>query len=102
MKKTILIALAACGLMTVQAQKAYETPGFFDNWSVGVDGGLTTPISNHAFFGDMRGAFGLHLKKQVTPVIGVGFEGLLGVNTSSWNKKTRHKRSWFIRYQSGI
>lgn len=87
MKKTILIALAACGLMTAQAQKAYETPGFFDNWSVGVDGGLTTPISNHAFFGDMRGAFGLHLKKQVTPVLGVGFEGLLGVNTSSWNKK---------------
>ncbi len=87
MKKTILIALAACGLMTAQAQKAYETPGFFDNWSVGVDGGLTTPISNHAFFGDMRGAFGLHLQKQVTPVIAIGFEGIAGVNTSSWNQK---------------
>ena len=87
MKKTILIALAACGLMTAQAQKAYETPRFFDNWSVGIDGGLTTPISNHAFFGDMRGAFGLHLQKQVTPVIAIGFEGILGVNTSSWNKK---------------
>ena len=87
MKKIVLIALAACGLMTAQAQKAYETPGFFDNWSVGVDGGVTTPISNHAFFGDMRGAFGLHLQKQVTPVVAIGFEGVLGVNTSSWNKK---------------
>ena len=87
MKKIVLIALAACGLMTAQAQqKAYEAPGFFDNWSIGVDGGVTTPISNHAFFGDMRGAFGLHLQKQVTPVVAVGFEGVLGVNTSSWNK----------------
>ncbi len=87
MKKSILIALAACGLMTAQAQKAYETPGFFDNWSVGVDGGVTTPLKNHAFFGDMRGVFGLHLQKQVTPVVAVGFEGTLGVNTSSWSEK---------------
>ncbi len=88
MKKILLIALAACGLMSVQAQKAYEIPGFLDNWSIGLDGGVTTPLAKgHAFFGDMRGTFGLHIQKQVTPVVAIGVESAFGVNTSSWNSR---------------
>ena len=90
MKKVFILAAAACAVIGAQAQetKAFVAPGFFDNWSVGIDGGATTPLAkHHAFFGDMRGAFGLHIQKQVSPVVAVGVEGALAVNTSSWSQK---------------
>ena len=34
MKKVILTALAAVGMMTAQAQDAYMAPSFGDNWSI--------------------------------------------------------------------
>lgn len=77
------MAAIAAGAMTVSAQTALESPRFFSNWSMGLDGGVTTPTTNHAFFGDMRGLAGLHIQKQVTPAFAVGVEGLFGVNTSS-------------------
>ena len=70
MKKiTLLVATIALGAMSASAQ-AVEQPAFCDNWSIGVDGGVTTPMSHHAFFGAMRGIVGLHVAKQVTPVFG--------------------------------
>lgn len=83
MKKTLLTAVLALGALTAAAQ-AYEQPKFFDNWSIGLDGGAATPLTHHAFFGDMRGVFGAHIQKQVTPAFALGAEGLAGVNTSSW------------------
>ena len=32
----------------------------------------------------MRGAFGLHVEKQISPAFALGVEGLAGINTSSW------------------
>lgn len=32
----------------------------------------------------MRGAFGMHIQKQLTPAVAMGVEGLAGINTSSW------------------
>lgn len=83
MKKTLLSAVLALGALTAAAQ-AYEQPKFFDNWSIGLDGGAATPLTHHAFFGSMRGVFGAHIQKQITPAFAVGVEGLAGVNTSSW------------------
>lgn len=84
MKKTFLLALAALGMVTAQAQQAVETPSFGDNWSVGLDGGVATPLKGHSFFQDMRGQVGLHIQKQITPVFALGVEANAGVNTSSW------------------
>lgn len=83
MKKSIILAAFAFGAMTASAQ-AIEQPKFFDNWSIGLDGGVTTPMKHHAFFGSMRGLVGLHLDKQITPAFKLGVEGQFGVNTSSW------------------
>ena len=85
MKKMFLIAVAAASMMTAQAQQALEATNFGSNWSVGIDGGVTTPMKGHAFFGSMRGAFGLHVEKQISPAFALGVEGLAGVNTSSWD-----------------
>lgn len=89
MKKLIFCAIAAMTAFAANAQTAFYTPSFGDNWSIGLDGGVTTPLArHHAFFGDMRGAFGLHIQKQISPVFALGVEGSLGVNTSSWASKT--------------
>lgn len=85
MKKILLVAAAALGMLSAQAQQALEYSNFGQNWSVGVDGGVTTPMVGHAFWGSMRGTFGLHVNKQVSPLFGFGIEGSAAVNTSSWN-----------------
>lgn len=83
MKKVILTAALALGSMAAASAQAIEAPGFFDNWSAGVKGGVTTPLSNHPFFKSMRPVVGLDLGKQVTPTFRVGAEGLFGINTSN-------------------
>lgn len=51
MKKAILTAALALGTMSaINAQQAIETPKFFDNWSAGIRGGVTTPITGYPFF----------------------------------------------------
>lgn len=91
MKKMILTAVSAMAVIASQAQTAYETPSFSDNWQIGLDGGVTTPLAkHHAFFGDMRGAAGLHIQKQLSPAFALGVEGYWAVNTSSWTGRHRH------------
>ncbi len=84
MKKSIVFAAVALGAISASAQQALEQPKFSDNWSIGLDGGVTTPLTHHAFFGSMRGLVGLHVDKQITPAFALGVEGQFGVNTSSW------------------
>lgn len=84
MKKALILAIASVGIMTAQAQQAYVAPSFDQNWSFGLDGGLTTTVTGHAFIPNMRGAAGLHLQKQLNPNFALGVEGVWGVNTSSW------------------
>ncbi len=84
MKKIILTTALALGSMSVvSAQQAIETPKFGDNWSLGLKGGVTTPLSNHAFFGSMRPVVGLQLDKRITPTFRLGAEGLFAINTSN-------------------
>lgn len=86
MKKSLLLVAIALGAISASAQ-GVEQPKFFDNWSLGVNGGVTTPLHGQAFFGSMRGLVGIDLRKQVTPAFGVGVEGQFGVNTSSWDNR---------------
>ncbi|MBP3298662.1 MAG: OmpA family protein [Muribaculaceae bacterium] len=99
MKKMLLTAaLIAGGLMSANAQQAMVQPGFFDNWSIGLDGGVTTPLNHAAFWGDMRGVVGLNLKKQITPVFGLGVEGAWAVNTSSWRGQIHSTTAFDSQY----
>ena len=102
MKKTLLsaAAIALFGAAVANAQ-AIEQPGLFDNVSIGLDGGVTTPVNNGPFFGSMRGAAGIHIAKQITPVFGLGVEGIFGVNTSSWNG-FRHSSTAFDNSYVGV
>lgn len=87
MKKfiTFIVALVcAITSTTMSAQPTVEGSKFFDNWSIGLDGGVVTPLNHGSFFGNMRGVAGLEVRKEITPVIGLGLEGQWSVNTSSW------------------
>ena len=86
MKKFIFMIVALMGMvMSVNAQTV-ESSRFTDNWSVGLKGGAVTPLNHSAFWGDMRGVVGLELKKEVTPIFGLGVEGEWTVNTSAWSR----------------
>ena len=90
--KKILIAAACVGcLASANAQDVIERPTFADNWSIGLDAGVTTPLKGHSFFGNMRGNFGLHVDKQISPLFGIGAEAAWGVNTSTVNGGLRSK-----------
>lgn len=82
MKKVILLAAVALGAMSAQAQQAVEAPKFFDNWSVSLVGGGTTPIEEISEIGKVRGIVGIEIEKQVTPILALGLEGNWGINTS--------------------
>ncbi len=85
MKKFILVAAIALGFgaMSSQAQTVLESK-FFDNWSFTLKGGMTSPLKGHGFWGNSRGIAGVELRKQITPIFGLGVEGEATVNTSSW------------------
>lgn len=99
MKKTLLcVALIAGGIASASAQQAMVQPKFGDNWSIGLDGGVTTPLNRGAFFGNMRGIVGLHLQKQITPAFALGVEGLWGINTSSWRNEVHSSTAFDSQY----
>lgn len=88
MKKLLLLSsLMVAGAFAASAQ-AIESPALYDNLSIGVQGGVTTPLTHHPFFKSMRPVVGLTLDKQITPTFAVGAEGQFAINTSSWKGRT--------------
>ena len=83
MKKGI-VCLLFSGLVVchTNAQTAVEGNKFLDNWSIGISAGGTTPLTHHAFFGNMRPITGIELNKQLTPIFGFGLEAVGSFNTS--------------------
>ncbi len=99
MKKTLIAAaaIAAFGAMSASAQ-VVEQPKFFDNWQIGAEGGVTTPMNHHPFFGSMRGLAGIHIGKQITPTYGMGVEASAAVNTSSWKGRVHSSTAFDNSY----
>ncbi len=99
MKKTIIAAaaIASIGALSANAQTV-EQPSFGDNWSIGIEGGVTTPMSHNPFFGGMRPVIGLHLGKQLTPVVGVGVEYNAAINTSNWAGRIHSSNAFDQQY----
>lgn len=80
MKKAIPLFLLSAMSLSATAQKALYENKFFDNWSVGLRGGAATPAAHSAFFGGARPVYGVEVGKQLTPVFGLGFQGMAGNN----------------------
>lgn len=84
MKKTIILSVLALGALAINAQTVVvKGGGFWDNWSMGVQGGATMKMSGEGFFKSARPAFGLTLGKQWTPILGMDIQGMGYVNTTN-------------------
>ena len=84
MKKTILLAVFTLGALSINAQTAVvEGGGFWDNWSMGLQGGATMKMSGSGFFKSARPAFGLTIGKQWTPILGTDIQGMGYINTTN-------------------
>ena len=86
MKKILLTLALIMGFVATQAQVTLEGSKFTDNWSLTLKGGAVSPLQHYAFWPSARGMFGAELRKQITPVLGLGVEGEWSINTSSWAK----------------
>lgn len=89
MKKSIFALALGMGSLTMHAQNdrtALEGRRPGDNWSIELKTGAVTPFAHSAFFKNARPAFGFGIGKQLTPILGLGIQGMGYVNTS--NSKT--------------
>lgn len=82
MKKIVSIFALVFVAMSVSAENLYKESKFFDNWYVGIQGGVASPAVGHAFWKDARGAFGVNVGKQLTPIFGLELEYTGVINTA--------------------
>ena len=82
MRKSIILLAFVLGGFTANAQSVVEGTKLTDNWSVELKAGAVTPLIHNAFFKGMRPAFGIGISKQLTPIFGLGFQGMGYVNTT--------------------
>lgn len=62
---------------------------FFDNWSVGLEGGVQTNL--HDWNAPQGGIVGINLNKQLVPAFGISLEGYVGFNnTGNWYSGPRN------------
>lgn len=89
MKKFVSVFALVLVAMSASAENLYKESKFFDNWYLGVQGGIASPAVGHAFWKDARGAFGLNVGKQLTPIFGLELEYTGVINTEcSGNQAT--------------
>ena len=83
MKKSIILSAFVLAALTASAQTTVQGSKFTDNWSIELKTGIITPVSHSAFFKNARPALGIEFTKQLTPVFGLGVQGMGYINTSN-------------------
>lgn len=85
MKRVSIAILLMWSLFQVSAVTTVKGNKFTDNWSIGYNAGVSSPFNGGSFWHRARGIMGLDLRKQVTPVLGLGIDGTWAFNTSRWS-----------------
>lgn len=86
MKRSFIVSAFVMGALVANAQNgqtALEGTRWTDNWSIELKAGGITPLTHNPFFKSARPAFGLGISKQLTPIFGLGVQGIGYFNTSS-------------------
>lgn len=103
MKKAILLAAMALSVVGAFAQTTVAGSKFTDNWSFTLKGGAvmsSKSVADNGFWDNARGIVGAELRKQITPVFGLGVEGEWTINTSSW--AGYRSGNWFDHQYVGV
>ena len=87
MKKSLLLLAGVLGISSLNAQTTDEEQyvKFRDNWSIGINGGIVTPLTHSAFFKNARATMGIDLNKQLSPIYGLTLENMWSINTFESN-----------------
>lgn len=89
MKKIFTIAAVCVSMLGANAQTTVQGSKFFDNWSIGLDGGVQTNL--HDWNAPQGAVAGLTLNKEITPVYGLSFDAYMGINnTGNWLHHPTH------------
>lgn len=88
MKKVILSIAVAASAIAANAQQAIMSNKFFDNWSLGIQGGVYEPTIGQNMLKDMRAGVNIELTKQITPAFGVSANYFAGINPNNGNNKS--------------
>jgi outer membrane protein OmpA-like peptidoglycan-associated protein len=76
MKKLFLmLAVAAFSAQTMSAQTAIEESKTFDNWYIGINGGINAPAKGYRVLKNINPEVGLRIGRYFTPVVGFAVEG---------------------------
>ena len=74
MKKLVLLFAAVAMAVSVSAQTVTESKTF-DNFYIGVNGGVMTKTTNHSWLNNLNSNAGLRIGRWFTPVFGLAAEG---------------------------
>ena len=76
MKKVLLIAALALGVVAANAQISLQGSKFYDNMSITLKGAaVQNAYKTGAFWKNVRPNAGVEIRKQITPCFGLGIEG---------------------------
>ena len=70
-----MLAAAALSAQSVSAQTVEASKTFFDNWYIGVNGGVSTFGKNHQVLKNITPEASLRVGRWITPVFGLAAEG---------------------------
>lgn len=70
-----MLAVAAMSAQFASAQTVEESKTFWDNWYVGLNGGLNFKTTHTAVFKNLNPSAGLRVGRWITPVVGWAVEG---------------------------
>ncbi len=93
----------ALSVVGASAQTTVAGSKFTDNWSFTLKGGAvmsSKSVADNGFWDNARGIVGAELRKQITPVFGLGVEGEWTINTSSW--AGYRSGNWFDHQYVGV
>lgn len=74
MKKLVIIVIAAFALVTSASAQTVTESKTFDNFYVGINGGVATKATGHKWLGDLDPNAGLRIGRWFTPVFGLAVE----------------------------
>lgn len=85
MKKLVLLFAAAIMAMSASAQEqGLRQSKFWDNWYIGINGGVATKTTGHSWLSDLDPNAGLRIGKNISPVFGLAIEGNAYFSNKPW------------------
>ena len=99
MKKFVLMMASALFAVSASAQTVQESKTF-DNFYVGINGGLSTKTTGHKWLSGLNPNVSLRIGRWFTPVFGLAAEGTAYFNSKAWVPEPVRKPHTVVTYSN--